>query len=196
MEAHRAHYASTRAREENQHLHPLLQTLWIKGRTVKKCLLQDSTNNAHSDQYTSVMLWWWELALCAKARVLPSIMQCVNTAGSRCCGVRFHSTHSAPWWKWRNATGYLNIRGSQEHFFIVPMYAPLQIDFPQRAHAHTTRPRMAPWTGQQNQLTVLTCSVTRSQLSICRMTRKTQKKPAAEHSSGSSRDSPAQKAER
>lgn len=35
-------------------------------------------------------------------------MQCVNMTG---CQSWFHGTHSGPWWKWRNATGYLNIRG-------------------------------------------------------------------------------------
>lgn len=132
--------------------------------------------------------------MCKTASV--SIYQCVNIAGCRCCGVWFHGTHSAPWWKWRNATGYLNIRGSQEHPFIVPARAPLQIDFLQQAHAHATRPQMPPRTGQRNQLTALTCSVTRSQLSICRMTwYKLPQKPTAEHQRGSSRDSLTQKPE-
>ena len=90
------------------------------------------------------------LLLCTEPRVLPSIMQRVNIAGCRCCVVWFHGTHS--WWKWRSATGYLNIRGSQEHAFIVPAHAPLQIDFLQQAHAHANRSQMLPWTGQWNQL--------------------------------------------
>ncbi len=78
-------------------------------------------------------------------------MQCVNIAGCR-CWVWFHSTHPAPWWKWSNATGYLSIRGGQEHPLIVPACAPLQIDFLQQAHAHATTPQMPPWTVQWNQL--------------------------------------------
>lgn len=134
--------------------------------------------------------------VCTKLQVLPSIMQCVNTAGWQCCWVWFHGTHSAPWWKWRNATGYLNIRGSQEHPFIVPAHAPLQIDFLQQAHTHATRSQMLPWAGQWNQLTALTCSVTRSQLSTCRMTWcRVLQKPAAEHHACSLGDSLTQKPE-
>lgn len=138
----------------------------------------------------------WELVLCTKPRVLPSIMQCVNIAGCQCCGVWFHGTHSAPWWKWRNAMGYPNIRGIRLHPFIVPAHAPLRIDFLQQTHAHATRPQMSSWTGQWNQLTALTCSVTRSHLSICRMTwHRLQQKPTAENQRGFSRDSPRQKPE-
>lgn len=142
------------------------------------------------------ILYIGESLLCTEPREPPSIMQCVNTAGCRCCVVWFHGTHSALWWKWRNAMGYLSIRGSQEHPFIVPAHAPLQIDFLQQAHAHANRPQMPPWTGQWNQLTALTCSVTRSQLSICWMTWcKRQQRTNTEHQRGSSRDFPTQKPE-
>lgn len=96
-------------------------------------------------------------------------MQCVNTAGCLRRGMQFHSTHPAPWWKWRNVTGHPNIRGSQEHPFIVPTHAPLQIDFLHQAHVWATRPRRPVWGGQWNRLTALTCSVTRSRWSICRL---------------------------
>ncbi len=203
MKAHTTHYALTPVREENQQLHRLLLLLvntrhWaIQDKEWKTLPVRGHYQQCSFRSIRApVVLCWWQIVLCTKLWVLPSIMQCINIGGCRCCRVWFHGIHSAPWWKWRNATGYLNIRGSQEHPFIVPVHAPLQTDFLQQAHAHATRSQMPPRTGQRNQLSALTCSVTRSQLSICRMTwYKLQQRPTTEHQRGSSRDSLTQKPE-
>lgn len=70
----------------------------------------------------------------------------------------------------------------------IPMHASTSNRFLQHAHAHATRPEIPPLAGQWYQLTALTCSVNKSLLSFCGMTRcKLQQKLRAEHRRGSSR---------
>lgn len=74
----------------------------------------------HQDSFRSiVVLCWWGSVMykTASASIYHAMCQYCWLA---VFGEWFHGIHSAPWWKWRNATGYLNIRGSQEHPFIVP----------------------------------------------------------------------------
>ena len=170
MEARTTHYALIRRGEENQQLHRLLLLLVNTTHGENLSLLEDSMNNAHSDQWESPLFYAAENWYYVQSASIYHAT-CRYCWLSMLWGVILQHTSSPLDESGRSATGYLNIRGSQEHPFIVPAHAPLQIDFLQQAHAHATRPQMPPWTGQWNQLTALTCSVTRSQLSICRMTR-------------------------
>jgi len=130
-----------------------------------KCLFEDSIIIAQSLLARGPVVR--NPVLCIKSHFHPWCN--VSTLGGwQCCEAWFHSTHPAPWWEWRSATGYLNIRGSQEHPFIVTACAPQQTDFLYQSHAHARRPQMLPWTGQRNQLTAQTCSISWSKPSICK----------------------------
>lgn len=167
MKANTTDYASTRTTEENQQLHLLAHLLphtrhYAKQQRERNTLLLLQINKS-----SSCFMLVRKPVLCANPQALPSCNMSILLAGE-VVGRDFAVSIQPLWWKWRNATGYRDIRGSQEHPVIVPVHAPLQIDFLQQAHVFATRPQMPPWTGQWNQLTALTCSLTRSQLSICR----------------------------
>lgn len=108
MKAHTTHYALTRVREENPTTPPTSvalgkhETLCSAGWGVGEKLQTPTPVRGFYQQRSlrSIRVPGvsrrWEPALCTKQRVLPSIMQRVNIAGCRCCGVWFHGTHSAP----------------------------------------------------------------------------------------------------
>lgn len=125
MKAYTTHYALSCMRGKNKTKQPFHKLVWHDGKWKILLFREFCERTCSFWSIISVVSCGWEKYSCVQIqKYLHVSCNVLILLASLCCGVGFHSIHSASWWKWRNAIGYLIIRGSQKHPFIVPVHGP------------------------------------------------------------------------